>query len=369
MRAFYENNGVFFDTEDNMNGQSLSKRDNCLNLIRLFAALDVLFGHAIVNFDFNGFTENKGIISISVAVLNIIFNFFKGVPLFYCMSGFLIWDSIERSKNLKDYARKRIFRVYPELWGAVVVSLISIIILYRNNIHWLELALFGIAQSTVLQFWTPDFLRGFGNGTPNGALWTICVIVQFYVVCWFIHKILKGKSFWIWCAVLAGSIFVGWASPSFEAYMPTIVYKLYSQTFIPYVWLFLVGSFTAEFYNNIIPVIKKYWWMVLVVSIIWIFVIPFDISIGLYSMMGSLLCCAACFGFAFAFPMLNIKTDISYGIYLYHMVVINIFVHLGLTENFVYFLGAVGITIVSAFFSTMTIGRIGIKMKSKALKE
>jgi peptidoglycan/LPS O-acetylase OafA/YrhL len=328
--------------------------------------LDVFYGHAIVNFDFSGFAHNKSIISVVVVIFNTIFEFFKGVPLFYCMSGFLIWDSIERSNTFREYARKRIFRVYPELWGAVVASLISIIVIYREKIIWLKLALFGITQGTVLQFWTPDFLRGYGNGTPNGALWTICVIVQFYVVCWFIHKVLKGKSLWTWCTVLICSIIVGWASPILESKLPTIVYKLYSQTVIPYVWLFLVGCFMAEFYDQIIPTLKKYWWMVLLISVIWIFLVPFDISIGLYSLMGSLLCCAACFGFAYAFPRLNLRTDISYGIYLYHMVVINIFVQLGLTDNFGYFIGAAVIIFICAFISTKTIGRMGLKLKTKA---
>jgi peptidoglycan/LPS O-acetylase OafA/YrhL len=82
--------------------------------------------------------------------------------------------------------------------------------------------------------------------------------------------------------------------------------------------------------------------------------------------MGSLLCCAACFGFAYAFPKLNIRIDISYGIYLYHMVVINVFVQLGLTDRFVYLVGALGIILVCAYLSTVTIGRMGMKLKTKA---
>lgn len=349
-----------------MSGQSLSKRYNCLNLIRLLAALDVFYGHAIRSSNLGTFAEAKGIISIIVVILNTIFEFFKGVPLFYCLSGFLIWDSIERSKDLKEYARKRIFRIYPELWGAVAVSLISIIVLYKEKINWPKLILFGFTQGTVFQFWTPDFLMNFGNGTPNGALWTICIIVQFYIICWFVHKILKGKRLWVWCAVLLFSIAVGWASPILGTKLPTIVYKLYNQTFVPYVWLFLAGCFMAEFYDAVIPFMRKYWWATLLVAVIWIYFIPFDINIGLYPLMGSLLCCTACFGFAYAFPRLNLKTDVSYGIYLYHMVVINIFVQLGMTNHFGYFVIAFVIIILCAFISTKTVGKMGLKMKMKA---
>ena len=349
-----------------MGNHLISKRNNCLNLIRLLAALDVFYGHSIVNFDFAGFAETKGLLHIVVVFLNAFFDFFKGVPLFYCLSGFLIWDSIERSKDFKEYARKRIFRIYPELWGAVIVSIISIIVLYREKINWMMLSLFGITQATVLQFWTPDFLRDFGNGTPNGALWTICVIVQFYVFGWFVHSVMKGKSVLKWLTVLIGCIVVGWVSPLLESIFPTVVYKLYKQTFIPYVWLFLIGCFMSEFYDVVLPFLKKLWWAVLLVAIIWIYAIPFDVIIGgLYPLMGSLLCCVACFGFAYAFPKLNISTDISYGIYLYHMVVINVFVQLGFTDSFRYFIGAFGIVMVCAYISTKTIGRLGLNLKTK----
>ena len=342
-----------------------SKRNNCLNLIRLLAALDVFYGHAIVNYDFAGFGETKGVLSILVIFMNVFFVFFKGVPIFYILSGFLIWDSIERTKDFKEYARKRIFRIYPELWGAVIVSLISIVILYREKINWIMMLLFGITQATVLQFWTPDFLRDFGNGTPNGALWTICVIVQFYIVCWFVHRVMKEKSVIIWLTVIIGCVIVGWTSPLLESILPSIVFKLYGQTFIPYVWLFLSGCFMSEFYDVVIPFLKRFWWGVLLLAIVWIYAIPFDVKIGLYPLMGSLLCCASCLGFAYAFPNLNLRTDISYGIYLYHMVVINVFVQLGLTDSFIYFIGAFGIILVCAYVSTKTIGRVGMNLKSK----
>lgn len=127
---------------------------------------------------------------------------------------FLLLYQDWRFLNLIQSAQYKIWQVLP----------------YKEKINWLMLSLFGITQATVLQFWTPDFLKNFGNGTPNGALWTICVIVQFYIVCWFVHKFLKGKPLWIWCEVLVGSIAVGWASPLLANILPTIIYKLYGKT-------------------------------------------------------------------------------------------------------------------------------------------
>ena len=119
------------------------------------------------------------------------FEFFIGVPIFFFLSGFLIWQSISNSKNFQEYLKKRVYRIYPELWGGIVLSIITILMFYYlSNINWPHFILFIIGQSTIFQFWTPNCLRQFGCGTPNGSLWTICVIVQFYFIAYFLKKIM-----------------------------------------------------------------------------------------------------------------------------------------------------------------------------------
>ena len=62
----------------------------------------------------------------------------------------------------------------------------------------------------LFQFWTPEALRGFGCGTPNGSLWTISVIVQFYIVAWFLKKLTRKKSgLALWIGMLICSLAIG----------------------------------------------------------------------------------------------------------------------------------------------------------------
>ena len=65
---------------------------DCLNLIRLLAAFQVLYGHTLAHMN----------IDVS-PVLGEFINFFSGVPIFFTMSGFLIWWSIGRSKSFEEY--------------------------------------------------------------------------------------------------------------------------------------------------------------------------------------------------------------------------------------------------------------------------
>ena len=216
-----------------------------------------------------------------------------GVPIFFFLSGFLIWDSIGRSNGFGHYVRKRVFRVYPELWVAVLIEMISILVLYKQQIIWSKFLLFGVTQGTLFQFWTPDFLREYGCGVPNGSLWTISVIVQFYIVAWVLHKFLKKKSQNWWFALFGASIVLGLLKSVIGSYLPSIIGKFYGQTVFPYMWLFLAGCFISDKFDLIIHVLKKYWLTIVLVFVAWRCFFRFDIDIGGYGAISSLLPCFA----------------------------------------------------------------------------
>ena len=167
--------------------EAINFKKNCLNIFRLLAAIDVLYGHSIYHLQL-----------ADIPVYGSFIRFFTGVPVFFTLSGFLIWKSIDRSNCFSAYAKKRFWRIFPELWVAVLVEIVCILLLYHQPIDWLQLGIFAIGQGTVFQFWTPDFLRGYGCGTPNGALWTITVLIQFYFVVYFLFKCLHKRKLAIW---------------------------------------------------------------------------------------------------------------------------------------------------------------------------
>lgn len=193
----------------------------------------------------------------SIPILGEFINFFSGVPIFFTMSGFLIWGSIGRSKNFGEYLKKRFWRIFPELWGAVAIELIMLLCLYHKPINWLQFGAFAITQSTIFQFWTPEFLRGYGCGCPNGALWTICVLIQFYFFAYFVYKALHGRKTWVWLIAIVASLGLSLMLPFIREYLPEIARKLLGQTLLPYFWMFLAASFVAEKKDVVLPILKK----------------------------------------------------------------------------------------------------------------
>ena len=165
----------------------MNEKKDCLNTIRLIGAFQVFYYHTITHLS----------IDMPDCVTKCVL-FIMGVPVFFFLSGYLNWFSSNRSNNAAEYYQKRFWRIYPELWVAVLIEILSIIILYRGTINWVSLGVFTITQGTVLQFWTPDFLRAYGCSCPNGALWTICMIVQYYLIAYPLQRWLKDKSVRIW---------------------------------------------------------------------------------------------------------------------------------------------------------------------------
>ncbi len=330
-----------------MNEPAVRKNDNCLSLFKLIAALQVMYGHIIVHF---GISSNS--------VFDKLFAVFQGVPVFFTLSGFLIWFSIERSASrggYTGYLKKRFWRIYPEMWIAVVVEIIVMCILYRGwNVR--DTAIFTFAQSTIFQFWTPGSLRGYGCGTPNGSLWTMCVTIQFYIIAWLIYKFLRNRKWYVWAITIIASVVM---SELFEflsgLFGVEVFLKLYNQTVIRYLWMFLLGMMMACFFDKIIPFCKK-WWPVFICAGIIITFTGFDFSAG-YGVLKTLFVLVAIIGFAYCFPQFKLKKDISYGIFIYHMTVVNAMITFGLTGRIIWLMVAMVISCILGYISTIIAGK------------
>ena len=64
-------------------------------------------------------------------IINWPLDLFIGVPIFFILSGFLIWNSLENTLDFKQFFSKRILRLYPELWVCLIVEILSIVLFYE----------------------------------------------------------------------------------------------------------------------------------------------------------------------------------------------------------------------------------------------
>lgn len=334
---------------------ALDMRKNCLNTLKVIAALQVAYLHIITH------------LSVTMPdMVTKIFVFFMGVPIFFTLSGFLIWTSIDKSRNFKQYAKKRVTRIFPELWLGVIIEIILLIVFLWDSINWLMLALFAACQGSFLQFWTPESLKAYGCGTPNGTLWTLGITIQFYIAVWFIHKILRKRNIYWWTSALIISVAIKALSPATIAILPGVIGKLYGQTLLPYLWMFMLGAFIAQYKEKMIPLLRRFWWILIALSLV---VAYFKVDIGFqnYGVITYALRVPGLIGLCYNLPMLNIPLDFSYGMFIYHMIVVNLMIELGFVGKIYHFFIALAISVILSVLSAI-FGKYAAELLAKKVK-
>jgi peptidoglycan/LPS O-acetylase OafA/YrhL len=132
-----------------------------------------------------------------------------GVKGFFVISGYLVVMSCERSASLRDYAAKRVRRIYPAYAAVVVLAFVAgWAASPADSAEYLRGgARYLLANLAFLNFLAPN-LPGVFASNPctevNGALWTLKVEVMFYALVPLIA--LAGRRFGAW-AVL-GALYV-----------------------------------------------------------------------------------------------------------------------------------------------------------------
>ena len=166
--------------------------------------------------------------------------------------------------------------------------------------------------------------------------------------------------------MMTATVAMGFLPYPVRKLFPEILYKLFMQTFVPYLWLFALGMLLCEFFDKWIVYLRRFWYVPALLALT-LAVLGWDIG-AKYNLFISTLMAPAMIGFAYASPRLAIKHDISYGLYIYHMIVVNVLVELGFTGKPVYVIVALVISIVCAAASYVTLGFIA-RSKREKIKE
>lgn len=304
-------------------------KSNCFDVIRLLATIQVFYGHAMVHLQ----------VQPIIPMINAWIGLFPGVMIFFTLSGFLIAASFDRNRDIKEYAKKRFLRIYPALW---IVTLISVIIILLIC-HWddlLDIMIWVFGQTTVGQFYTPQSLVGFGVGVPNGSLWTISVEVQFYLLLPIFFTKLKKLNFNQWVLIITLCMVINILFGILVPVLPSILGKLVMQLIFPHLYLFFLGVFFYFYRNKIIPIITRNISTIFIAFLFYSFV---HVQIGLkipniyINVISGLFLAVLTIAIGYKFEK-HLKHDISYGIFLIHMIIINVFVEFNLVGNWIYLL-------------------------------
>lgn len=335
---------------------------NCFDPIRYWAALSVMLLH------YTGFAlkiSDNGLEPINI--LRNIATIFPGVVILFSMSGYLISASFERSNSRKEFLVKRVLRMYPELWVCTLVNLLVVVLLAGKMINrtiwiWVGTQIFGIAN-------TPSCLSNFATGSINGSLWTIFVEVQFYILVGFLYPKLKKLTNKKWIFVLAMLVFVNILCECVSEKFG-VISKLMERTFIPYAIWFFIGVFCYIRKDVLLPWLKKYC-IALLGGYLVIRFLPIKIPGYYANIFVGVLCPLIVIGAAYKLPSIRIKCDITYGMFLYHWIVLNVIIHFNLMNKLPWFVTLLLFmisTFILAWVSWKYVGHVSKLLSNKLLE-
>lgn len=309
----------------------LNKKSNNFNLIRLLAAIAVIYGHTSA-------ITGHGPIDLFLQYVG--FKFIGGVAVdvFFVISGFFITSSFINAKNYKYFLASRILRIYPAL---IVCILLTVFIVgplftesteyFTNKQTWEYLYLNSSAYSTVYHL--PGVFTNLFDRGVNGSLWSIAVEVKLYIIVFIFgfFRILKNK--YLFNSLFFIIIIISYFNPTFFEFI--LKYENHRHVAL----MFLIGSFI--YMNKESLILNPY----ILLFLCFFSVTQHGTDNFVYAYMLLLPYLVFYIGFSNEIKLFNKIGDYSYGVYLYGWLVQQIVIYfLPLSSN-------TNHAIISIFFS------------------
>jgi peptidoglycan/LPS O-acetylase OafA/YrhL len=330
------------------------RAQNCFDFLRLFAALAVVVQHGVEHLQTRWlWVGPEGG-----------WWFRDGVALFFVMSGMLVYRSCARcyetGRPLRHYFLNRFLRVAPLIYLYAIVTPIFLVAIGALALHALAskgMLLWQAGNLALIPVVHPHELRHFGVGVVNGSLWTIPAEVSFYLLCPLLYRIerrfgLRGLTAATIALALVGTV-QRWAC---ETYFPeSTITKALTITFLPYFLFFGLGVLASRFWQRLPQSLG------LAVGCA-VFYLLVRNSVFHLDRLGPGPAWRLVWGVPMAYAFIYLGSygprflaelprkigDLSYGVYVWHMVVINSFLYFGVRERLAGAPASAAITAVGA---------------------
>jgi peptidoglycan/LPS O-acetylase OafA/YrhL len=310
-----------------------NRSSNNFDFLRLFAAFCVMIGHSIAHLGIPFLWVDNGD------------NWFRdGVPLFFILSGMLVYRSYEKcneeGRPTTDFYRNRFLRIAPAIYAYMLATTIILLVIKAINIDVLSKASFWgwVASNLILvPVYFPDIMRHIGVGVLNGSLWTIPAEFSFYLVIPLIYLLEKRVGFkrsiisMFIIGLIASSVIWRYEFIGIEP----LWLKFFGITFFSGLLYFSLGILWNRMWRYV-PKSKYIFWLSISIYSLGVWVLQLSEYFGpTWNLVRAIPLSYAVVWFGYNGPNIFSKItnkigDLSYGVYIWHMVVVNIFIFLNL---------------------------------------
>lgn len=316
---------------------------NCFDFLRFFFATNILLAHLCE------LSQSKN--------LEFLYNFSNStiaVQGFFIISGFLVAKSFINTPSIKEYFIKRAKRILPAY--VVVILFATVFMAFFSSYSFSEyFSDFNVYQYLgwnliFLNFMHPCLPGLFENNllcAVNGSLWTLKVEESFYVVLPFIfYLIRKTKKT---SAVLVVIYFI---SLLYWFVMADVFNKPVLAKQMPgYLAYFAVGIFLNLNLKYVLKY-RKPFFLTAIMSLLITYFFNFPINILYPAALGIIVIITA-----YSLPFFNNfgkYGDFTYGLYIYHFPIIQLFRQYNLFEKYNPILMAFAVILITLFFAVFS---------------
>ncbi|WP_158992214.1 acyltransferase [Mucilaginibacter sp. L196] len=160
-----------------------------ISFLRMVASVGVCLFHFV--------TSDSRLLSASDPVRKSLAYGYRGVQIFFIISGFIICYSLPANYSIKQFftfLKKRLIRVEPPYLLSIPIALLAAwFAFYHNhipvNFSWLRL-LFHIGYLN-------NFMMDGPNSYYNGVYWTLGIEFHFYIIIGLLFGLMKKSIYWL----------------------------------------------------------------------------------------------------------------------------------------------------------------------------
>ena len=301
---------------------------NNFDLLRLFLALSVCLSHL-------------GEVSGTSAFLPLANYFYSGIAVdaFFVVSGFLIFRSFQHSSSLVSYLGKRVRRIYPAYVVVVIAASVLLPIFFANNMQelffsseWLHYLGYNLLFLNFLQPELPGIFTQNPLQVINAPLWTIKVEVMFYLFVPCIFPLLsRSKRPWLLLTLLYfSSIGYSWYCLNMFETSGNALYLRFEKQLPGQLAFFLSGGGLYLYFSTF----KNYWKPLLGCGLTGLILATQHSGFALlfypFALATVIVCVALLLPYAGNWGKFG---DMSYGVYIYHFPIIQVFTARSLFES------------------------------------
>ena len=300
--------------------ESFKLNENSFDILRIVGAFIVVLSHSFRHFELTKPSWALFFMDGSI-----------GVMIFFAITGFLIMPAWERSREkehpYRSFFWNRIIRIYPGIiFSFLLITLIDGIVI-KENVFTLDYLVY------MFKYCVLTLGGKYGaNGLSNGVLWTIMPDIVYYILTPFIWKFLNRLKTWQWILLIGFfwlfNVFDSWTIGLFKQ-IP-LFGRLVGDGFpLCFMYQFLIGSFLYFKREKILGFfvehkVYAYLWLALFTAFYQFFYLTdvFPKNWVMHSPVIAILAVPLAIVMGYAMGGHRLKFDISYGLFLVHMIVI-----------------------------------------------